>query len=159
MRVLARALDLSADTSSLTETFTKASILMIFGTARGSSRLQMASSMTARGSAASALEWWARTSSPAAAARRVIVLQGRETFPSGDVYQGEWLNDLKDGQGVLKYADGHIYDGTWKMVPAAAPSPAWRCVYFLRSVTWRCVQGYMHGQGIEKFADKSEFSG
>ena len=32
--------------------------------------------------------------------------------------EGEWLSDLKDGQGVLKYADGHIYDGTWKMVRA-----------------------------------------
>jgi hypothetical protein len=48
-------------------------------------------------------------------------MQGKETFPSGDVFQGEWLNDLKDGQGVLKYADGHIYDGTWKMVMARAP--------------------------------------
>ena len=47
-------------------------------------------------------------------------LQGKETYPSGDVYQGEWLNDLKDGQGVLKYADGHIYDGTWKMVLACS---------------------------------------
>jgi hypothetical protein len=46
----------------------------------------------------------------------VILWQGKETFPSGDVYQGEWLNDLKEGQGVLKYADGHIYDGTWKKV-------------------------------------------
>lgn len=26
-------------------------------------------------------------------------------------------------------------------------------------VTKRVVQGYMHGQGIEKFADKSEFTG
>jgi hypothetical protein len=69
------------------------------------------------------------------------------------LYQGEWLNDLKDGQGVLQYADGHIYDGTWKMVRLAALWPV------SRAVTGRGVQGYMHGQGIEKFADKSEFTG
>jgi hypothetical protein len=62
-----------------------------------------------------------------------ILLQGRETFPSGDLYQGEWLNDLKDGQGVLQYADGHIYDGTWKMVRLAAPR------HVLRAVTGACA--------------------
>ncbi len=71
------------------------------------------------------------------------------------MYQGEWLNDLKDGQGVLKYADGHIYDGTWKMVRARSMSKSVTRVI----VTMRVVQGYMHGQGIEKFADKSEFTG
>jgi hypothetical protein len=61
----------------------------------------------------------------ASAALLVNELQGRETFPNGDIYQGEWLNDLKDGQGVLQYADGHIYDGTWKMVLAREPR-RWR---------------------------------
>jgi hypothetical protein len=79
-------------------------------------------------------------------------LQGKETYPSGDIYQGEWLNDLKDGQGVLQYADGHIYDGTWKMVRASERRA------FTRVITLP-AQGYMHGQGIEKFADKSEYTG
>ena len=77
-------------------------------------------------------------------------MQGKETYPNGDIYQGEWLNDLKDGQGVLKYADGHIYDGTWKMVLARSVGVS------VAHLTARALQGYMHGQGIEKFADKSE---
>jgi hypothetical protein len=53
---------------------------------------------------------------------------------------------------VLQYADGHIYDGTWKMVRASERRA------FTRVITLP-AQGYMHGQGIEKFADKSEYTG
>lgn len=34
-------------------------------------------------------------------------------FANGDEYEGEWLNDLQDGEGICIYADGAVYTGTW----------------------------------------------
>lgn len=31
-----------------------------------------------------------------------------------EMYQGYWVNDKKDGQGVYNYFDGSLYEGTWK---------------------------------------------
>lgn len=36
-----------------------------------------------------------------------------KTFPSGNRYEGTWLNGKYHGKGVLKYADGRKYDGEW----------------------------------------------
>ncbi|CAK90590.1 unnamed protein product (macronuclear) [Paramecium tetraurelia] len=33
------------------------------------------------------------------------------TFSDGTTYKGEWMNGLKDGQGVLKWPSGSIYSG------------------------------------------------
>jgi hypothetical protein len=30
-------------------------------------------------------------------------------------YVGEWKNDKKDGRGVLKLKNGHVFEGTWIM--------------------------------------------
>lgn len=43
-------------------------------------------------------------------------------YDNGDVYDGEWKNDKKSGQGrvdeegigVLKYGDGEKYEGQWR---------------------------------------------
>ena len=35
--------------------------------------------------------------------------QGKMTDADGDVYEGEWRNDLKDGQGTLTSANGDKY--------------------------------------------------
>ncbi|MBT4708866.1 MAG: hypothetical protein HOB81_01240, partial [Flavobacteriaceae bacterium] len=35
-------------------------------------------------------------------------------FKNGDVYEGEWKNDLKQGYGKYSYANGDIYEGEWK---------------------------------------------
>lgn len=34
-------------------------------------------------------------------------------YVNGDVYEGEWLNDFKHGQGKMKYANGDVYQGGW----------------------------------------------
>jgi radial spoke head protein 1 len=34
-------------------------------------------------------------------------------YPNGDVYQGEWENDLKHGFGTYTYANGSKKKGTW----------------------------------------------
>lgn len=35
-------------------------------------------------------------------------------FPSGAVYEGEWLNDKKHGKGTQVWKDGSRYDGQWR---------------------------------------------
>jgi len=32
---------------------------------------------------------------------------------NGDVYKGEWKNDLKNGKGLLTYSNGDTYEGDW----------------------------------------------
>jgi hypothetical protein len=34
-------------------------------------------------------------------------------FPNGDVYDGEWEDGMKQGQGTLTYAQGGSYEGEW----------------------------------------------
>ncbi len=37
--------------------------------------------------------------------------RGRLTYINGDIYEGEWSNNLRHGKGILKGADGSIYEG------------------------------------------------
>ena len=32
---------------------------------------------------------------------------------SGDIYSGQWKNQLREGKGCIKYADGSRYEGWW----------------------------------------------
>ena len=40
-----------------------------------------------------------------------VVDEGKEIFPNGDEYEGEFVNHVFEGHGVLKYNNGNIYDG------------------------------------------------
>lgn len=35
-------------------------------------------------------------------------------YANGDKYDGNWKNDLKDGDGTYWGANGNIYEGQWK---------------------------------------------
>ena len=37
-----------------------------------------------------------------------------KTFPDGSVYAGQWVNDIKHGDGTFKYADGDVYEGQFQ---------------------------------------------
>ncbi|KAL9188940.1 hypothetical protein ACHAXT_011430 [Thalassiosira profunda] len=39
--------------------------------------------------------------------------QGVCRFHDGDVYDGEWKDDMYDGTGTFTWADGDVYDGEW----------------------------------------------
>lgn len=30
-------------------------------------------------------------------------------FSNGDIYEGDWVNDLRQGHGIMKFVDGTIY--------------------------------------------------
>ena len=38
---------------------------------------------------------------------------GQMTWPDGRQYEGEFYNDVKQGQGTFQWADGRIYSGQW----------------------------------------------
>ena len=35
------------------------------------------------------------------------------SYPNGDVYEGEWLEDVRHGYGELKYIRGDYFQGSW----------------------------------------------
>ena len=52
---------------------------------------------------------WCLTSSTRAVAVPPV------TSPNGDMlYEGEWKDDKKHGQGKVTYSDGAVYEGEWK---------------------------------------------
>ena len=62
-------------------------------------------------------------------------------------FQGQWLNDLFNGQGTMKHSSGMIYEGMWvnghpanmaqRLMVTATPSDLVQGVYF--SVQVQCV--------------------
>ena len=34
-------------------------------------------------------------------------------YTTGDIYDGEWHEDKRHGQGKMRYTDGTYYDGEW----------------------------------------------
>lgn len=40
--------------------------------------------------------------------------QGKFTYPDGSVYEGSWKADKRDGEGEYRYASGDVYRGAWK---------------------------------------------
>lgn len=40
--------------------------------------------------------------------------KGLFAWPDGKVYNGEYINDKKEGYGEFKWPDGKIYKGAWK---------------------------------------------
>lgn len=41
-------------------------------------------------------------------------MRGTTKYPNGDVYEGEYENDKKNGQGMYRWSDGNVYNGEWK---------------------------------------------
>ena len=35
-------------------------------------------------------------------------------YANGDIFEGEWANDMKNGRGTFFYAGGAVYEGTWQ---------------------------------------------
>jgi len=41
------------------------------------------------------------------------IRQGPITLSSGAVYTGDWVNGMRDGQGIQEWTDGSKYEGQW----------------------------------------------
>ena len=35
-------------------------------------------------------------------------------YANGDVFEGQWANDMKNGPGIYYYAQGAVYEGVWQ---------------------------------------------
>ena len=44
----------------------------------------------------------------------VYSLSNSASFANGEVYEGEYKDDKKHGQGKRTWADGNVYEGEWK---------------------------------------------
>jgi hypothetical protein len=40
--------------------------------------------------------------------------KGRCFFSNGEVYEGDWKNDKRSGNGTLRDQNGEIYNGEWQ---------------------------------------------
>jgi hypothetical protein len=40
--------------------------------------------------------------------------EGQATYANGDVYEGQWVGDKREGAGKCTYASGEFYEGGWK---------------------------------------------
>jgi hypothetical protein len=56
---------------------------------------------------------------------------GRYTWPDGRSYEGEYVNDQKQGYGIYSWPDGQVYRGAWE-------------------------DGVQHGLGTYSFQDKDK---
>ena len=39
------------------------------------------------------------------------IVKGKCTYPSGDIFEGDWVEGKPEGQGVKTWADGRKYEG------------------------------------------------
>ncbi len=60
--------------------------------------------------------------------------QGILIWPDGEIYEGHWMNDERNGSGRFIEADGGFYEGNW-------------------------VDNKKEGHGVYKFLDGSQYEG
>ena len=60
--------------------------------------------------------------------------QGVMTYSDGKVYDGNWVNGVRQGQGRMTYAEGEVYDGEW-------------------------LNGKRNGKGVYTWNDKKQYDG
>ena len=78
--------------------------------------------------------------------------QGKATFvfSDGETYEGEWLDNMYEGQGKVRYTNGNTYAGGWK---ANLQDGQGKQVWISGSTyegEWK--EGYQHGHGVYTLA-------
>ena len=103
---------------------------------------------------------------------------GTRIYDHGEIYVGEWIDDLSHGQGRLTYRDGSVEEGYWErgeftMVanlslprcPTSLNVSSWdNCNggYSSKSGDWyngQWVNGARHGPGFAAFANGDQYQG
>lgn len=84
--------------------------------------------------------------------------KGRQEWPDGSSYSGEWMNDQACGKGTFKHHNGDIYEGNWENDKAHGKgefrSKAQEYVY---KGEW--ADDLQEGFGIEEYANGMIFKG
>jgi hypothetical protein len=85
--------------------------------------------------------------------------QGRKLFADGAVYEGGWKNGLHDGEGRTMYENGDHYEGTW-LKGHKSGSGTMRSTRENGDVyEGECFNGIEHGMGTLTCANGNVFSG
>jgi hypothetical protein len=88
------------------------------------------------------------------------------TYPNNDVFDGNFVDGLRDGEGVYTSADGHRYEGSWKNDKRHGPGtqtfsskgkdgkPGWSGTY---EGEW--FENKKHGRGIFTYVNGDRYEG
>jgi len=83
--------------------------------------------------------------------------RGVMRFANGNVYDGEWKAGKREGRGVMRFADGEVYDGEWK-----AGLPEGRGVYRYADddvYEGEFKAGTREGRGVYRLANGDVYEG
>jgi hypothetical protein len=82
---------------------------------------------------------------------------GRFVWIVGDMYEGEWIDDEMNGEGVMRYKNGNVYTGALKKnVKHGRGKMTWASG---DSYEGEWEAGLLHGKGTFKYSDKGEYEG
>lgn len=82
---------------------------------------------------------------------------GKSVYPSGDVYEGDYKNDVRQGHGVYTWANGNVYEGGWS---DGAPGPKGKFTAVNgESYNGELKNGKYWGTGVYTAADGSCYKG
>jgi hypothetical protein len=76
---------------------------------------------------------------------------GTITYPTGNKYVGEWMNDKRNGQGTYTYTNGNKYVGEWKVGKRSGQGTYTDTSGNKYVGGWK--NGKKHGQGTAAYAD------
>ena len=107
-----------------------------------------------------------------------VLVNGIMTYANGDVYEGEWNDDVKSGNGIMKYANGDVYEGEWeynqqsgngvmKYANGDVYEGEWNNDKINGTMTYangdvykgRWKYGMQHGNGVMKYANGDVYIG
>lgn len=83
--------------------------------------------------------------------------QGKMTYLDGSVYDGEWVNGLRDGFGELRMANGQIYIGNWEKNKKNNNGTMFYPDNSFYNGNWENDQ--KNGYGIFQYSNKSYYKG
>lgn len=74
------------------------------------------------------------------------------SYQNGDIYEGEWKGNKRDGVGVYKYKNGNIYMGEWKN----NQRHGYGILYNDNEYAGQWKNNAQYGYGIYKIKDKTQ---
>jgi hypothetical protein len=83
--------------------------------------------------------------------------KGKMTFANGDVYEGDWKDNKRDGKGKETFANGNVYEGDWKDDKRNGKGKETWANDYVYEGDWK--DHHIHGYGIMKYANGDVYEG
>ncbi len=87
----------------------------------------------------------------------VRIKQAPVTLPSGAIYSGEWLNNMRDGQGTQEWPDGSKYVGFWSKDKACGYGTLYHADGDIYEGEWQDDKA--NGKGVYNHANGANYNG